>query len=142
MKGKCREEEEGASFEGGGDAAVRLKAMGAMGAKGVNQAVEFRNVEAVPTFDNIAVQTIHGGSKIFYFQFGIIAESGIPVGYLSVGGERGIVVNHNCGGASVSAAFYIGVFEEHNLGAHGSEGHLSRRVEFRGEEMSRITYVG
>ena len=34
-------------------------------------------------------------------------RSGIPVGDLSIGGERGIVVEHNFGAASVSASFYI-----------------------------------
>ena len=42
---------------------------------------------AVPTFGDLAILTIHGGSNTFNFQFGIVAESGIPVGNLSVGGE-------------------------------------------------------
>ena len=68
------EEEEGASFEGGEDATAGLKAMGA---KGVKQAAELRNMETVPTFNDLAIQTIHNGSNTFNFQFGIVAKSGI-----------------------------------------------------------------
>ena len=48
-----------------------------------------------------------------------------------------ILVEHNFGGARVSAAFNIGVVEGHNLRVHGGEDQLSRYVEFRAEEMSR-----
>ena len=63
-----------------------------MRAMGVKRAAELRNVEAVPTFNDVAIQTIHSGSNTFNFWFGIVAESDIPVGDLSVGGESGIVV--------------------------------------------------
>ena len=64
LEGKYKEEDEGASFEGGEDAAARLKAMRA---KGVNRATELRNVEAVLTFNDLAVQTIHGDFNTFNF---------------------------------------------------------------------------
>ena len=53
-------------------------------AKRVKQATELRNVEAISTLYDLAIQAIHGGSNTFNFQFGIVAESGIPVGNLSV----------------------------------------------------------
>ena len=101
-----------------------------MKAKGVKQAAELRNVKVISTFDDSAIQTIHGGSNTFNFQFGIVAESGTSVGNLSVGSEGSIVIQHNSGGASVSAAVYIGGVVERNLGTQGGEGHLSSHVKF------------
>ena len=85
-----------------------------MGTKGAKWAAELRNVEIVPTLNDLAVQTIHGGSNSFNFQSGILAKSGISVGDLSVGGGSDIVVEHNFSGASVSAAFYIRIVEGRN----------------------------
>ena len=101
LKGKCREEEEGASFEGGEDVAAGLKATRA---KGVERTAELKNMEAISTLNNLAVQTIHGSSNTLNFRFSIIANSDIPIGNLSAGGEGGIVVEYNFGGASISAA--------------------------------------
>ena len=44
-------------------------------------------MKTVTTFDDFAVEAIDGGSNTFNFKFGVVPESCVSVGSLSVGGE-------------------------------------------------------
>ena len=91
-------------------------------------------MKAVTTFDDFAVEAVDGGSNTFNFKFGVVPESCVSVGSLSVGGEGGIVVKHYFGGTSVGAAFDVGVVVEGNLGTHGGESYCGSCVQLRREE--------
>ena len=105
-----------------------------MRAKGVQWATKLRNVKAVTTFDDFAVEAVDGGSNTFNLKFGIVPKSCVSVGSLSVGGEGGIVVEHCFGGTNVSTTLDVRVVVEGNLRTHGGKSYCGSCVQLRREK--------
>ena len=78
-----------------------------MASEGIEGTSEFRNMEDVPTLDDLSVETVNGRANAFNFEFGIITKSGVTTKEATVRGERLVVVEHGVGGTSICAALVL-----------------------------------
>jgi hypothetical protein len=108
-----------------------------MASEGIEGTSEFRNMEDVPTLDDLSVETVNGRANAFNFEFGIITKSGVTTEEATVRGERLVVVEHGVGGTSICAALVLGRIIHGDARVLGREGSLSNGVELCGQETGR-----